>query len=655
MTTTVVDSTTKLKFGRILIAEDEGVLAEELRDHLEALGHEVVDVVDSGPEAVTAAMLKAPDLVLMDIRLRGAVDGIESAAQIRDRCGIPTIYLTAHSDEATVDRAKQTNPLGYLIKPVGVSELRITVEMALYRVELERRLRESESHFETTLNSIGDAVIASDADGRVMFLNPVAEALTKWTCKDAIGQPLERVFQLRDAKTGLTRDCPVRRALDEGRIVHLPDETLLVAKDGSVTPVGDSAAPIRDAFQVRGAVVVFRDLTEAISTAERIKRAEEEERQAQKMEVVGRLAGGLAHDINNLMAIVIGFGKLALDRLPTADPVRHMVLQMKMAGDSAAALTRQLLAFSRKQVVVPKPIDLNEVIADADPMLRRLIGPDIVLRTRLQPDLGFVLADRGQIEQVVMNLAANARDALPRGGEIVIATAAIRLDAAAGAPNQIPPGDYVVLSVSDDGDGMDALTRNKLFEPFFTTKEVGQGTGLGLATVYGIVQQTRGHIAVESELGQGSQFTIYLPSLGSRRESPTTNATTEARGGAETILLVEDHYGVREMTRAVLQTSGYRVLDAGDGLEALSLCEREQGPIDLLLTDAIMPITSGREVAERAMAMRPSIRVLFMSGFTEDEVLRKQFAAGRIAFIQKPFETDELIAKVRQVLDARTA
>jgi CheY-like chemotaxis protein len=212
-----------------------------------------------------------------------------------------------------------------------------------------------------------------------------------------------------------------------------------------------------------------------------------------------------------------------------------------------------------------------------------------------------------------------------------------------------------VLSVSDDGDGMDALTRNKLFEPFFTTKEVGQGTGLGLATVYGIVQQTRGHIAVESELGQGSQFTIYLPSLGSRRESPTTNATTEARGGAETILLVEDHYGVREMTRAVLQTSGYRVLDAGDGLEALSLCEREQGPIDLLLTDAIMPITSGREVAERAMAMRPSIRVLFMSGFTEDEVLRKQFAAGRIAFIQKPFETDELIAKVRQVLDARTA
>jgi PAS domain S-box-containing protein len=639
------------KAARILLAEDEGLIAEELRDRLESLGHEVVDVVAAGEEAIRVVGLSPPDLVLMDIRLAGRMDGIEAAAEIGSRFEVPVVYLTAHSDAGTIQRAKRTAPLGYLVKPVEEQELRITVEMALHKAELERRLRESEQRYATTLTSIGDAVIATDPDGRVTFLNPVAEGLTRWSRADALGVPVERVFRIVDAVTRQALESPVAKSLREDGIVVLPNDTILLARDGAEVHIDDSAAPIRDRNrQVRGVVLVFRDISGQKQAEAAVRKAEEQLRQAQKMEAIGRLAGGVAHDINNLMTVVTGFGDLVLGQLPADHPARDMVREMKQAGDRAATVTRQLLAFSRRQMLQPVVLDLNRVVTGTAAMLRHLIGAEVSLRSVTAPDLVPVKADPNQLEQVVVNLAVNARDAMPHGGELTLETRTVSV---APSPHAdalaIPPGEYALLTVTDTGVGMDVITCSQVFEPFFTTKGVGKGTGLGLATVYGIVKQSGGHIEVESDLGRGTTFRIYLPRSDDARAAEV-ELSPAIRRGAETILLVDDDDAVRAVTLVFLRGWGYTVLEAADAAEGLALCERHPS-IALLLTDAIMPVMSGRELAQRATALRPGLRVLFMSGYTEDYVLRHEVQAAAVAFLQKPFTPSSLSQMVRQVID----
>jgi two-component system cell cycle sensor histidine kinase/response regulator CckA len=389
-------------------------------------------------------------------------------------------------------------------------------------------------------------------------------------------------------------------------------------------------------------------------TAER-KHLEAQLLQSQKLEAVGQLAGGIAHDFNNLLTVILGYSQLSLHRLPPRDPLRPNLEEIKKASDRAASLTRQLLAFSRKQVMQPKVFDLNSVIADLERMLRRMISEDIEMRTMLQAKLGNVRADPGQIEQVIVNLAVNARDAMLFGGKLTIETSNVYLDETYAQQHlAVVPGAYVMLAVSDTGMGMDAETQQHIFEPFFTTKEVGKGTGLGLSTVYGIVKQSGGNIWVYSEPGKGTTVKIYLPRVDEGAEEyKRPVALTDLPQGNETILLVEDDEMVRGLAREVLKTSGYRILEAASGSVARQICEQNKEVIHLLLTDVVMPEMSGREVVNRLLPLHPEMRVLYMSGYAENAIVHHGVLDEGISFIPKPFSPQALALKVREVLDSR--
>jgi two-component system cell cycle sensor histidine kinase/response regulator CckA len=392
-------------------------------------------------------------------------------------------------------------------------------------------------------------------------------------------------------------------------------------------------------------IAIFRDVTEQ-------KSLEKQLRQTQKMEAVGQLSGGIAHDFNNLLGVIIGYSEILEQRLPPSDPLHKECLQIKKAGQSAASLTRQLLAFSRQQVLEPRVLDLNSIVLNVEKMLRRLIGEHIDLRTDLDPALGCVKADQSQIEQVIINLAVNARDAMAHGGKLMIATANIYLDEdyARRHPPQLP-GAYVLLAVVDTGIGMDAETQARIFEPFFTTKEIGKGTGLGLSTVYGVVRQSGGHIWVYSEPGQGTTFKIYLPRAGQMAHlQPPSAAPTESLRGSETILLVEDEEALRGLTRSLLEDSGYTVLEAELPEAAIEIGLRHGGPIHLLLTDMVMPGMTGRDLATKLVPIRPEMKVVYMSGYTG--FTHAGLADSEIALLVKPFTRETLLRKMREALES---
>jgi two-component system, cell cycle sensor histidine kinase and response regulator CckA len=418
-------------------------------------------------------------------------------------------------------------------------------------------------------------------------------------------------------------------------------------KDGRILDAEVSASSI--VFEERNAwLILSTDVTEKRSLEAQLI-------QAQKMESIGRLAGGVAHDFNNLLGVISGYGELLRKRVKDEPQLSKYATDIVKAADRAAGLTRQLLAFSRKQVLQPKLLDLNAVVGEMEKMLRRLIGEDVNLVTRFDEGLGTVKADPGQIEQVLMNLAINARDAMPRGGRLTIETHNVDLDRKYVRQHpDVPPGRYAMLAVSDTGEGMSTEVRARAFEPFFTTKEAGKGTGLGLATVHGIVKQSDGHIFVYSEPGRGTSFKIYFP----RTDEPETKAAAAPVDqplprGTETVLLVEDEATLRQLIRECLESSGYTVLEAGHGPEAMALAERHPGTIDLLMTDVVMPGISGRELAEQVMAARPGIRIVYMSGYTDDAVVLHGVLSEDMAFLQKPFTEEALARKVREVLDAR--
>jgi signal transduction histidine kinase len=416
-------------------------------------------------------------------------------------------------------------------------------------------------------------------------------------------------------------------------------------KDGTIIDVEVHATSMR--FQGRDArLAVIHDRTE-------LRRAQRQLLQSQKMEAVGQLAGGIAHDFNNLLTIILSYSDLLRSEPALAPSAREAIAAIHDAGMSATALTRQLLIFSRKEIVQPRVMRLNDLIAGTGRMLKRLIGEQVELATALAPDAGVVKVDPGQLEQVIVNLAVNARDAMPGGGRLLIESRNVDVDVpgADGAP-LIPPGGYVLLVVSDNGTGMDAATQARIFEPFFTTKAHGKGTGLGLATVYGIVKQSEGHIAVYSEPGHGTSFKIYLPRLDDSAEAPRKPADPAAPlGGTETILLVEDERALRDLTSRILEPKGYTVLTAVDGESAQAIVMSHPGPIHLVLTDVVLPGMSGSEVAAWIVRQRPGIQVLYMSGYTDDAIVHHGVLEAGMHFIEKPFTGLGLARKVRQLLD----
>ncbi|MCZ6904837.1 MAG: response regulator [Acidobacteria bacterium] len=635
--------------ARILVVEDERIVAKDLQSQLEKLGYAVPGVASSGAEALQKAAETRPDLILMDIRLKGEMDGVETSQLVRDQFNIPVIYLTAYADENTLKRAKITEPFGYIVKPFEERELRTNIEIALYKHRMERKLRESELWLATTLKSIGDGVITTDSRERVTFMNRVAEALTGWKQEDAVGKELTQVLTILHKETRASAENPVTKALQEGQVVELAMDTVLVSSDGEEIPIADTAAPIvDDKGNLAGAVLVFRDITEH-------RRVEESLRESHKMEAVGRLAGGVAHEFNNLLMVIRGYSELLLQRSSANDLVRTNAEEIRKAADRAASLTRQLLAFSRKQVLQPKVLDLNAVVTEVEKMLRRLIGEDIELVTALEPGLGPVKADPGQIEQIILNLAVNARDAMPRGGRLTLETSNVELDEDfARQHSSVASGPHVLLTVSDTGTGMDAETQSHIFEPFFTTKGWAKSTGLGLATIHGIVKQSGGIIWVESAPGRGTTFKFYLPRVeeAAAAEGKSTGLTTPSRN-SETILVVEDEEGVRQLMREFLAGKGYTILEARDGTEAIQLAQQHRGPIHLLMTDVVMPGMSGGDLAQRLASLRPETKVIFVSGYTDDAIVQHGVREEGTVFLQKPFSLDALARTVREVLDSK--
>jgi PAS domain S-box-containing protein len=862
-----------MKAARILVVEDETVVSLDVQDRLSALGYTVSGAVDRGEDALAQVESNRPDLVLMDIRLKGAMDGITTAEEIRRRWGLPVIFLTAYAEDSTLQRAKLTEPFGYVIKPFEDGEIKSVIEMGLYKHQAEQRLRESERRYATTLRSIGDGVIATDPQGRITFLNPVAEALTGWPLAEAMGRPLAEVFRIINETTRQPVEDPVGRVLRENATVGLANHILLISRPGREFPIEDGASPIRDDVgAITGTVLVFQDGTErrareaelrriewmlspkapaeaaggaasvygdltALNTSRLIldsvgpdllrdivsdyldlletssavyerngdyafgifasswcrfmdqaarrrcgtsddaaalrggrwlchescwtdcarvsmerngptdiechggirlyavpiragdeiigsinfgygdpprdpvrqkelaerygvpleelqahaaayqtrppviiqmakrrlhasarligeivqrKRTDTERQrlrdqlaQAQKMESVGRLAGGVAHDFNNMLQVILGNVTLALKELPSDHPLRESLDEIEKSAQRSADLTRQLLAFARKQTVQPTVLDLNDTVAGMLKMLRRLIGEDIHLVWMPGADLGPVKVDPSQIDQILANLCVNARDAMARGGNVTIETANVTFgDTRTASQPECAPGDYVMLGVSDTGHGMDAATRAHLFEPFFTTKELGKGTGLGLATVFGIVNQNGGVISVDSEPGQGTSVKIYLPRAdeGTSRVKPG-GAGSQARGD-ETVLLVEDEGQILNLGRRILAQQGYTVLAAPSPEAALALATHHPGPIHLLITDVVMPGMNGKELFERIRTGRPKVICLYMSGYTADVIAHHGVLDEGVRFLQKPFRIRELAEKVRAVLDA---
>ena len=498
--------------------------------------------------------------------------------------------------------------------------------------------RESRWLLVSTLASIGDAVVVTDRRGRITFLNPVAESLTGWTAADAHGKAAEDVLRLMDANTRQTIDNPLTRALVDRTVVTAPERTVLISRNFVEVPVEHNAAPVRAAGgDLRGAILVLRDIGKR-------RHLEEQATHVQKMEAVGRLAAGVSGDFNNMLTVISGYAELLRAAHAVGSPARKFLDEIIYAAERAAGLTRHLMAFSRGLAAQPRLLDLNAMIKNMDPMLRRLLGHNIELAVLPGPGLGRVNADPSQLEQVVVNLASNARDAMPGGGKLVIETANADLDEAGSLPLGIRPGSYVMLAVSDTGVGMDAETRSRLFEPFFTTKAPGKGSGLGLATAYGAIKQAEGQVTVYTQPNCGTIFEIYLPRVTGKVSEAVHRGSPK---GSETIMVVDDEEGVRQLCAAVLQANGYDAMEAASGNGALALFEKNSHKIDLVLTDVVMSQLSGFELGRHLRERKAGVRILYMSGYPEHAL-----DPAATAFLHKPFTPDALLGKVREVLDA---
>ena len=506
-----------------------------------------------------------------------------------------------------------------------------------------KRAEEALIRLNTAVEAAANGIVIVDREGVILWVNPAFTRITGYPKDEAVGQ------HTRILNSGI-HDQKFYHDLWSTVIAGRVWRGVLCnrRKDGShyyeemtITPV------MGDHGNVLQFVAIKEDITDKHHLQSQLQ-------QAQKMEAVGQLAGGVAHDFNNLLTIISGYSEILLTTIPATDPKREMVKAVSVAGERAAGLTRQLLAFSRQTVLEPKVLDLNAVVKDTEKMLRRLIGEDVLLTTTIDPQTRLVKVDSTQLGQVLMNLAVNARDAMPKGGNLTIETANVDLDASYTKTHEgVKPGRYVLLAVTDSGAGMPPEVKSRIFEPFFTTKGVGKGTGLGLAVVMGIVQQSGGHLEVYSEVGLGTTFKIYFPAVTDEVVDEAAPTSAGLLHGTETICLVEDEDSVREMARLVFQTHGYTVLHASGGKEALRLLDQHKGQVAILVTDVVMPYMSGRDLADSLLTKFPHIKVLFTSGYTDDAIVRHGILQAEVAFLQKPYTPMSLLRKVRQVLDQK--
>jgi two-component system cell cycle sensor histidine kinase/response regulator CckA len=667
--------------GRHVLLVDDDVRQLKLsRAYLEDAGYSV-STASCASEALNAARETRPDAIVSDV-IMGELDGFALCSLFRcdsELGAIPLILVSAHVDARDHDVALATGARALVQRsPEFDVELRALADvmasptagggdveprphrsvsrMANQMAQLLVRSRtaedryqslfenasESEEKYRALVENIPDVVWAATPLGRVTFMSPNVAKICGFRA-DEIVAAAESFWFSRIHPDDVSG---VREAYDAIAKGGYRAEYRWQHKDGHWIWIRSHAAMrVCDDGQ-RLAEGTFADITE-------YKGLEEQLRQAQKMEAVGQLTGGIAHDFNNILTVILGNGELLRDTVPAGDPRRADVETMLDAGRRAAGLTRQLLAFSRRQILEPRILDLGEIVRGIEKMLRRLIGEDVALSISTPDNLGRVKADPGQIEQVLMNLVVNARDAMPRGGKLSIETANVAVDRRSAISYAIQPGEYVRLAVSDSGCGMNEETKRRLFEPFFTTKDIGRGTGLGLSTCYGIVRQSNGAIDVVSRPGEGSVFTVYLPVATDDAPAVERRATPSAvQTGSETILVIEDNAPLRTLVSRVLSGRGYRLLEARDGEEAIALSTAHDGPIDLVLSDVVIPGLSGPDSVSRIFDHRTDTKALFMSGYTDHAVLRDHSLHASVNFIQKPFVPAAIARKVREVLDA---
>ncbi|MCU1229417.1 MAG: Blue-light-activated protein [Acidobacteria bacterium] len=634
---------------RILIVEDETIVAMDIAMTLRRLGYDVVGMAGSGADAVDSARRLSPDLVLMDIRIRGAMDGIEAATAIQRERPTPIVFLTAHADADTVERAKSASPHGYLVKPFDERALHRAVEIALRRAETDKGAHEetldalwqSEESFRLLVNAVKDyALFMIDLQFRIVSWNPGAERMTGFQAAEVIGQP---VSMLRPPNSDARELDGLFEEIRRNGGAKWEDRG--IRKDGSQYVPHVYCAPMVDRKgEVIGYVSIMRDITEQLKLEAQLA-------QTQRLESLGQLAGGVAHDFNNMLMVIFSRCEILLRTLKEKDERRYVSDILKAAGKNRA-LTQQLLGAARRQVLDPEVVDVNEVVTSAIQLLTSTIGEHITISTQLQQPAWNVLADPGKLHQVLINLAINARDAMPESGVLTIETRNVHLDASYVRQHVgVTVGDYVTLVISDTGSGIAPEIRDRIYDPFFTTKEAGRGTGLGLAVVRGIVEQTGGRIWVYSEEGRGTTFRILLPRhAGEVTPEPGVEDQLPERG-SETILLVEDEELLRTVVREVIEEQGYAVLEARSPAEAIAISRRTSQPIQLLLTDVIMPGMTGLELAATLIAERPELRLIFMSGYSNKALVNHASLPAEARYLEKPIASAILLRTIRAALD----
>ena len=641
-----------MQVNNIMIVEDEEIVAADIRMSVEKRGHSVCAMASSGAEAIEKAGLFRPDLILMDIILKGSMTGIEAATQIKDLYKIPVIYLTAFGEDDIMQQAKMAEPYGYVLKPFQDRELHIAIEIALYKKQAEARIQKMERWLANVLKSVGDAVITSDNEGRITYMNVVAEELTHWKQEEALGKKLTEILHMKDMDLGNLEKHLMESVITEGLIINLIEDRLLVARNGIELSISDSVAPLRtEDGETTGSVLIFRDISERKRLEEEKVLLEQQYQQAQKLESLGILAGGIAHDFNNILTIIICNCSL-LQQRPAMAP--ELVPEIETAAQRAAELCRQMLVYAGKAQPFPTQFNVKTLVEEMGKLLKATIKQNVSITLDLSADIPSIKADASQIRQVVMNLILNAAEAIgTEQGNITVSLSIAAIEAGQGEKEylgkEITPGSYICLEVTDNGCGMDEETKQRIFEPFFTTKFTGRG--LGMSAVLGIIKAHNGALQLTSQQGFGTTFTVYLPVQGSEIAGDLLPfVSLMPWQGSGTVLLVEDEPQLSMVAKALLQALGFSVLEATNGKVALELYQKHADYITMVLTDIGMPVMDGYQLIHELKMLNPELPIVVSSGFSDTEVASHihETIAG---VVSKPYGFDRLREALKRVVE----
>jgi len=629
---------------RILIVEDEGIVALDIETRLESLGYAVCGVASTGEQAIQLAESTEPALVLMDIKLKGPMDGVDAAQQIRERLDVPIVYLTAFADKHTLERAKVTQPFGYVLKPFQERELHTVIEIAIFKHQMEARLRENEEWLSTTLRSIGDAVIATGGRSQIRLMNSEAEVLTGWKEREALGKPLDQVLKLLDESTRQSVDISASNIFRDDAGALPAERLLLVTKDGAETPTNCNFSLIQD-LNARpvGIVLVLRNTS-------RERQLEREFLKIQKLESLSVLAGGIAHDFNNIITGILGNIEMAKELI---EPESRASLLLAAAAESslrAKNLTQQLLTFAQGGSPIKETVDMSTLVQEVASFALR--GSNVCCHFSIASDLWATAADPGQIGQVISNLVINADQAMPNGGTIQIHCDNVSVGQ--GADLLVRPGKYVRILVIDQGIGIPQQHITRIFDPYFSTKQ--KGSGLGLAVAYSVVKSHGGYIKVDSELGEGTTFHVYLPAEEKQMTSTTEPALQAPSQDHARVLVMDDEKAVREVVGIALESVGYQVAFAHDGNEALKMYEQANQagkPYDVVIVDLTVPGgMGGEETFSHLVGINPDVKVIVSSGYAGGPILSEFQKYGFKGLLRKPYRIKQLRELVARVVSS---